>query len=61
MGWPLTLVASDTDVRILDGAAEIARHPRSYVRVRAGKRVFVSPECRIGDLARAAVSIGYFF
>jgi hypothetical protein len=31
------------------------------VRVRAGKRVFVSPEFRIGGLARAAVSIGYFF
>jgi hypothetical protein len=30
-------------------------------RVRAGKRVFVSPEFRIGGLARAAVSIGYFF
>src|SRR6185436_7737241 len=32
LGRPLTLVASDTDVRILDGAAEIARHPRSYDR-----------------------------
>ena len=32
VGRPLTLVASDTDVRILDGAAEIARHPRSYDR-----------------------------
>ena len=31
------------------------------VRVRTGKRVFVSPELRFGDLARAAVSIGYFF
>jgi hypothetical protein len=31
------------------------------VRIRAGKRVFVSPEFRIGGLARAAVSIGYFF
>jgi len=31
------------------------------VRVRAGKRVFVSPEFRIGGLVRAAVSIGYFF
>jgi hypothetical protein len=29
---PLTLVASDTEVRILDGAAEIARHHRSYDR-----------------------------
>src|SRR5215469_6127135 len=29
---PLTLVASDTEVRILDGTAEIARHHRSYDR-----------------------------
>jgi transposase len=32
VGRPLTLAASDTEVRILDGAAEIARHPRSYDR-----------------------------
>ncbi len=32
VGRPLTLVASDTLVRILDGAAEIARHHRSYDR-----------------------------
>ena len=32
VGRPLTLVASDTDVRILEGAAEIARHHRSYDR-----------------------------
>jgi transposase len=32
VGRPLALVASDTLVRILDGAAEIARHPRSYDR-----------------------------
>jgi len=32
VGRPLTLVASDTEVRILDGAAEIARHHRSYDR-----------------------------
>ncbi|HEY7386865.1 MAG TPA: IS21 family transposase [Bryobacteraceae bacterium] len=32
VGRPLTLVASDTDVRILDGAAEIGRHHRSYDR-----------------------------
>jgi len=32
VGRPLTLVASDTDIRILDGAAEIARHHRSYDR-----------------------------
>ena len=30
VGRPLMLVASDTMVRILDGAAEIARHRRSY-------------------------------
>jgi transposase len=29
---PLTLVASDSVVRILDGTQEIARHPRSYDR-----------------------------
>ncbi len=28
VGRPLTLVASDTTVRILDGAVELARHPR---------------------------------
>jgi hypothetical protein len=32
VGRPLTLVASDTTVRILDGAVEIARHPRTYDR-----------------------------
>jgi len=32
VGRPLTLVASDTDVRILDGVTEIARHHRSYDR-----------------------------
>ena len=32
VGRPLTLVASDTEVRILDGSKEIARHPRSYDR-----------------------------
>jgi transposase len=32
VGRPLTLVASDTDVRILNGATEIARHHRSYDR-----------------------------
>src|SRR6478672_4132537 len=34
VGRPLTLVASDTEIRILDGAAEIARHHRSYDRQR---------------------------
>jgi transposase len=32
VGRPLTLAASDTLVRILDGASEIARHTRSYDR-----------------------------
>ncbi len=32
VGRPLTLAASDTTVRILDGAAELARHVRSYDR-----------------------------
>ncbi|MBV6434743.1 MAG: hypothetical protein IANPNBLG_05027 [Bryobacteraceae bacterium] len=32
VGRPLTLVASDTTVRILDGSAELARHVRSYDR-----------------------------
>jgi transposase len=32
VGRPLTLAASDTTVRILDGALEIARHPRTYDR-----------------------------
>jgi transposase len=32
VGRPLTLVASDTTVRLLDGATEIARHPRTYDR-----------------------------
>jgi len=32
VGRPLSLVASDTEVRILDGTTEIARHPRSYDR-----------------------------
>lgn len=32
VGRPLTLVASDTSVRVLDGQIEIARHVRSYDR-----------------------------
>ena len=32
VGRPLMLVASDTTVRLLDGAVEIARHPRTYDR-----------------------------
>jgi transposase len=32
VGRPLTLVASDTTVRLLDGTVEIARHARSYDR-----------------------------
>lgn len=35
VGRPLTLVASDTLVRILDGTQEIARHPRCYDRHQA--------------------------
>lgn len=34
VGRPLTLAASDVDVRILDGATEIARHHRCYDRQR---------------------------
>jgi transposase len=36
---PLTLVASEHEVRVLDGATEVARHGRSYER----HRVFESP------------------
>ena len=32
VGHPLKLAASDTTVRVLDGATEIVRHPRSYDR-----------------------------
>jgi hypothetical protein len=32
VGHALTLIASDTQVRLLDGTSEIARHPRSYGR-----------------------------
>jgi len=32
VGRPLTLVASDISVRILDGSQELAHHPRSYDR-----------------------------
>jgi len=32
VGRPLTLAASDTEVRLLDGTVEIARHRRSYNR-----------------------------
>ena len=32
VGRPLTLVASDTSVRVLDGSVEIARHARTYDR-----------------------------
>jgi hypothetical protein len=35
VGRPLTLAASDTTVRILDGAVEVARHPRSFDRRQA--------------------------
>jgi transposase len=36
---PLTLVASDADVRLCDGSIEIARHPRSYDR---GRKIEIS-------------------
>jgi hypothetical protein len=32
LDWDLTLVASPTTVRLLDGETEIASHPRSYDR-----------------------------
>ena len=32
VGRPLTLLASDTEIRILDGATEVAKHRRSYDR-----------------------------
>jgi transposase len=32
VGRPLTLIASDVSVRLLDGAREIASHPRTYDR-----------------------------
>jgi transposase len=34
VGRTLTLVATDTSVRLLDGAVEVARHPRTYDRNR---------------------------
>jgi len=34
VGRPLTLVAAEKSVRVLDGLSEIARHPRSYDRHR---------------------------
>ena len=42
-GRPLTLVASDTLVRILDGTTEVARHQRTYDRHSTGAR---SGACR---------------
>jgi hypothetical protein len=33
-GRPLTLVASETKIRVLDGTTEVARHARSYDRAR---------------------------
>jgi hypothetical protein len=43
---PLTLVASDSLVRVLDGDAVVARHPRSYERGKA-----VEQEEHLGSLA----------
>ncbi len=51
----------ELDTRIQYERNDWIWHAGVGVRVRAGKRVFVSPEFRIGGLARAAVSIGYFF
>ena len=49
---PLTLVASEHEVRLLDGALEVARHVRSYDR---GKKVEHPPHLRaLGDHKRAA-------
>lgn len=47
VGRPLTLVASDVAVRILDGSREIACHPRSYDR----KRQILDPAHREAVLA----------
>ena len=51
-GKTLTLVASDTEVRVLDGALEVARHSRSWGR----RQVIELPEHRaeILNLKRAA-------
>ena len=48
MGRQLTLVASDTLVRILEGTAEIARHHRTYDR-----HQFVLDPAHAGSLAQA--------
>jgi transposase len=44
---PLTLVASETEVRVLDGTTEVARHVRSY-----GRRRRVEDDAHIAELAR---------
>ena len=51
---PLTLVASDTQVRILDGTAEVARHIRSYDR----QRQVLDPAHQIAVLKLKRKSIG---
>jgi transposase len=48
VGRQLTLVASDTSVRILDGSAEIARHVRTYDR----HRLVLDPAHQEAVLAR---------
>src|SRR3954462_9103904 len=48
VGRQLTLVASDTSLRILDGSAEIARHVRSYDR----HRLVLDPAHQEAALAR---------
>jgi hypothetical protein len=51
----------ELDTRIRYEREDWVWHGGVGVRVRAGRHVFVSPEFRVGGLARAAVSIGYFF
>jgi len=44
---PLTLVASEREIRVLDGSAEVARHARSY-----GRRKRVEDERHLAALAK---------
>ncbi len=54
---PLTL-ASDADVRLLDGSVEIARHPRSYDRGRQVQIPRTSRPSRRTSSARASSAAG---
>jgi hypothetical protein len=47
LGRPLTLVASDSVIRILDGTQEIARHPRSYDRQTDGRCEQMAQACDV--------------